>query len=464
MAAKKDHGSSGGRERSAKFPILRQERRKQAFSVFGGAVEKAGDSESATALAELLVPDPGLARALTHGFHSYAGRMHPSTARVAIERFSQPGQDVLDPFCGSGTVLVEAMAVGRKAKGSDASPLAVIIARVRSTTLGPEGRARLVESARQIAEEAAERARKRQRPDIPVWASREKDRFFPHVALELYGLRALIGETKEDDVGRALRACLSSILVKFMRGSDEDEARRIGRGVPSHFFASRAEELARGLEALERRTPAGTPAPEIHVADARNLSAWGARRLCRRRTIAGGLARPSEASGEGAAGGGPKGGANPSRAPMSDGLAANGFDLILSSPPYAGTYDYAEHHDVRFLWLGLPRANLDRVQVGARDEGLGSAAQRWHQDRRRWLSEMARVVRRGAAIILQVGDGVVAGAPEDAASAVEDEARRLGLVPVARVSQARPPHDYRLRQIFAGRPRREHIVLLRKGG
>jgi Predicted DNA modification methylase len=384
--------------------------------VFGGAVERAGDGESAAALAEMLAPDPGLARALTHGFHSYAGRMHPSTARTAIARFSQAGQDVLDPFCGSGTVLVEAMAAGRKAVGSDASPLAVVIARVRSTTLGPEGRLRLVESARQIAEQAAERARKRTRPEIPQWARGEKDRFFPHVAFELYGLRALIGETKEDDVGHALRACLSSILVKFMRGSDEAVARRIGRGVPSHFFASRAEELARGLEALERRTPAGTPVPQIHVADARDL----------------GL------------------------------LAAGGFDLILSSPPYAGTYDYAEHHDVRFLWLGLPRANLDRVQVGARDDGLGSAAQRWLHDRQRWLSEMARVARRGAAVILQVGDGVVAGAPEDAAGAVEDEARRLGLVPVARVSQARPPHDYRLRQLFAGRPRREHIVMLRK--
>ena len=411
-------GGPKGPADPSRVPPLRVQRRKQAFSVFGGPVERAGDAESAAALAELLAPDPGLARALTHGFHSYAGRMHPSTARVAIARFSQPGQNVLDPFCGSGTVLVEALAAGRIAVGSDASPLAVIIARVRSTTLGPEGRQRLVEDARRIAETAAERARKRLRPEIPKWARGEKDRFFSHVALELYGLRALIGETQEDDVGLALRACLSSILVKFMRGSDEAEARRIGRGVPSHFFASRAEELARGLEALERRTPAGTPAPQIRVADARDLGM----------------------------------------------LSADGFDLILSSPPYAGTYDYAEHHDVRFLWLGLPRENLDRVQVGARDEGLGSAAERWRQDRRRWLSEMARVARRGAAIILQVGDGVVAGAPEDATRAVEEEARRLGLDPVARVSQARPPHDHRLRQIFAGRPRREHIVLLRKKG
>jgi len=412
----KDRKRPGRRDSSAESPMLRVQRRKEAFSVFGGAVEQAGDRETATALAELFAPDPGLARALTHGFHSYAGRMHPSTARLAIARFSKPGQDVLDPFCGSGTVLVEAMAAGRKAKGSDASPLAVIIARVRSTTLGRDGRQRLVETARQIAEESGERARKRQRPEIPNWARRESDRFFPHVALELYGLRELIGGTKEDDVGYALRACLSSILVKFMRGSEEDEVRRIGRGVPSHFFASRAEELVRGLEALERRTPPGTPAPQIHLADARDLGS----------------------------------------------LAAGGFDLILSSPPYAGTYDYAEHHDVRFLWLGLSRAKLDRVQVGSRDEGLGSAAQRWRQDRRRWLSEMARVARPGAAIILQVGDGVVAGAPEDASRAVEDEARHIGLAPVATVSQARPPHDRRLRDIFAGCPRREHVVLLRK--
>ena len=161
----KDRKTAAGKESPAKVPVLRKERRKQAFSVFGGAVERAGDSESAAVLAAMLAPDPGLARALTHGFHSYAGRMHPSTARTAIARFSQPGQEVLDPFCGSGTVLVEAMAAGRKAAGSDASPLAVVIARVRSTTLGPEGRLRLVEAARQIAEQAAERARKRTRPE-----------------------------------------------------------------------------------------------------------------------------------------------------------------------------------------------------------------------------------------------------------------------------------------------------------
>jgi hypothetical protein len=371
-------------------------------------------------MGSLFHADPGLSRALTHGFHSYAGRMHPSTARTAIAELSKPGQHILDPFCGSGTVLVEAMAAGRVAVGVDASPLAILIAKVRSTLLDEAARERLVLTAQEISEAAAERARKRIRPTIPAWASREKERFSPHVALELLGLRELLSETGEDPVGYALRACFSSILVKFMRQAEPpgegESGQRIGRGVPSHFFAGRVAELASSLAALAQRTPAGTPAPEIRLGDARKLAH----------------------------------------------VPERGFALVLSSPPYAGTYDYAEHHDVRFLWLGLPRNDLDRTQVGARSEGLGSPEGRWQKDRRRWLGEMGRVVRPGGAVVLVTGDGVVGGRPEDAAEAIRLDAPKAGLVLVAGASQSRPPRDRRLSAIFAGHPRREHMILLRR--
>ncbi len=395
-------------------------RQRRAFSTLGGPVDVGGEAEGTRVLRKLLDVDPAAARALTHGFHSYAGRMHPSIARGAIEAFSKPGETIVDPFCGSGTVLVEAMAAGRAAVGVDASALAVAIARVRSTVLGGEDRERLVAEAARIAEESSERARKRRRPEVPPWAGQEITRFHAHVLFELLGLRELVFATKEDQVGSALRLCLSSILVKFMKAGPEaprdGEAKRIARGIPSRMLADRAVELARGLASLERRMPPGTPAPEVHEADARAL-------------------------------------------PLPDRRAA----LVLSSPPYAGTYDYAAQHETRFVWLGLSARKFRKVQLGARVSAIGDArADVWRADETRFVAEMARVLRPGGHALLVVGDGVVDGQPEHAPDSVADAGAPVGLEPIARASQARPIHDRRLAAIFGDRPRREHLLLLRK--
>lgn len=72
---------------------------------------------------------------LTHNFYKYPARFSPKFVRAVIEHFSEPGDLVLDPFMGGGTTIVEALALGRNAIGTDISSLAVFVAEVKTTLL-----------------------------------------------------------------------------------------------------------------------------------------------------------------------------------------------------------------------------------------------------------------------------------------------------------------------------------------
>lgn len=53
---------------------------------------------------------------------AHPAKMWPMTARHAITAFSKPGDLVVDPMAGIGTVLVEAVELGRAAWGTDIEP------------------------------------------------------------------------------------------------------------------------------------------------------------------------------------------------------------------------------------------------------------------------------------------------------------------------------------------------------
>jgi hypothetical protein len=53
---------------------------------------------------------------------AHPAKMLPAIARTAIQRYSQRGELVLDPMCGIGTTLVEAVHLGRKALGVEREP------------------------------------------------------------------------------------------------------------------------------------------------------------------------------------------------------------------------------------------------------------------------------------------------------------------------------------------------------
>ena len=71
-----------------------------------------------------------------HGLHEYKGKFNPQVAKAILNIFGvTPGQHVLDPFCGSGTTLIECAHTGVLGYGTDLNPLAVYLANAKLQAL-----------------------------------------------------------------------------------------------------------------------------------------------------------------------------------------------------------------------------------------------------------------------------------------------------------------------------------------
>lgn len=67
-----------------------------------------------------------------HRLHPYLGKFIPQLVEVFLRKFFRAGQTVLDPFCGSGTTLVQANEMGVHSVGYDISAFNVLLCRAKT--------------------------------------------------------------------------------------------------------------------------------------------------------------------------------------------------------------------------------------------------------------------------------------------------------------------------------------------
>lgn len=92
--------------------------------------------DSATTLKEYWTFRNESRKKFTHGLHKYPARMHPEIAKNIISDYAEDNRTVIiDPFAGSGGVLIEALMHGNNSIGFDINPFAVLLSKVKTTII-----------------------------------------------------------------------------------------------------------------------------------------------------------------------------------------------------------------------------------------------------------------------------------------------------------------------------------------
>ena len=280
---------------------------------------------------------------LTHNVFRYPAKFHPPVARALVELASEPGDTVLDPFCGSGTTLVEALAAGRNAVGTDVDPLAAFVAGAKvkrhdlravdalADWLG-DSLARMAEADvalwGPLTDDISEADFRAAASELTLWIPslpRIEHWFRRRAVLQLAAIRRLAQGVPEATEFATL--CFASTI---RNASNADPVPVSGLEVTSHMRAK--EEAGRAID----------PYGLMSVAIKRTAKA----------------VREFAAASEG-------GGA---RVSVADARALTGavtgrIDCVVTSPPYLTAVDYYRRHTLEMYWLGLTGTSEERLEL-----------------------------------------------------------------------------------------------------
>ncbi len=157
-------------------------------------------------------PNRQSTRYSAHGLHEYKGKFNPQIAKALLNIFGvKEGQWALDPFCGSGTSLVEASHLGVNGLGTDINPLAVYLANAKVLALSVP--AKDIEQSSKQALAAVSKMRKRV---VRQDARREYlESWFPAENLnDIEALRLALQE-QDGQESRILLAVASNLLRDY---------------------------------------------------------------------------------------------------------------------------------------------------------------------------------------------------------------------------------------------------------
>jgi DNA modification methylase len=275
----------------------------------------------------------------------YPAKFHPPVVRSLIQQYTREGDLVLDPFCGSGTVMVEAAVSGRHSVGLDIDPVAVLVSKVKSHRYNMRSLRRSVDDTlallatiarppheyrERMFRDLTETEYEAETGDLEDWIPPIPNLFHwfrRYAIIDLARIRASIERPGLPETHRDLLRVVFAAIIRL--SSNADPVPVSGLEVTSHMkqrdkrgrlvdpFALFARAAERAVKACERF--ADRVSPEVRAL-ATSGDATALARYVRREVNA-----------------------------------------VISSPPYHGAVDYYRRHQLEMYWLGLVASHADRL-------------------------------------------------------------------------------------------------------
>ena len=276
-----------------------------------------------------------------HGIYPYRGKISAIDAISIINQLKIPGT-LLDPFCGSGTIIFEANRVGLKAVGIDNNPLACWIAKGKIASFEVEENSILLEIKKLIEKAKNKTIKKNKTSSILDKA------FHKNTLKEINTLLPFFEEMNE-----YTKACFLGTIALSARGCNQYKwtSSTVGKDMqPKKYINFYEKFIYKSKKHIYNHKTKQKGI--IHQYDSRKLS---------------------------------------------DIIPSNSIDYVFTSPPYFDALDYTAYYgQIIYELFGIERISIKKELI--------QNVKTYEEDMKKVLDELVRITREDALIIFVVGD------------------------------------------------------------